>query len=139
MSSRYSRLVPRAVGCLNKIFHLVQCVYSCRVILVCVHCSFTIGFPCRPPPMAVCRQCPTYRGGLSSLCSGASVPYTCPTPASHIMCRCCLQFMPLRPSSDDVPSQKCALCEKYYCNAYWQTGCNGLACRGGCLLPLKGL
>ncbi|XP_065892159.1 E3 ubiquitin-protein ligase CHFR-like [Dysidea avara] len=95
------------------------------------------GTPFMPPPMAVCRQCPTYRGGLSSLCSGASVPYTCPTPASHIMCRCCLQFMPLRPSSDDVPSQKCALCEKYYCNAYWQTGCNGLACRGGCLLPLK--
>jgi len=94
----------------------------------------------RPPPMAVCRQCPTYRGGLSSLCSGASVAYTCPTPASHVMCRCCLQFMPLRPLSDDVPPQKCVLCEKYYCNAYWQSGCSGMACRGGgCLLPLKGV
>jgi len=87
--------------------------------------------------MAVCRQCPTYRGSLSPLCSGASVAYTCPTPASHVMCRCCLQFMPLRSSpDDDVPPQKCVLCEKYYCNAYWQTGCT---CRGGCLLPLKGL
>ena len=126
---------------------MCMCVYCinyslwCYGVMLCMCSDLPSLVPYRPAPMAVCRQCPTYRGGLSSLCSGASVAYTCPTPASHVMCRCCLQFMPLRPSSsdDDVPPQKCALCEKYYCNAYWQTGCSGMACRGGCLLPLKGL
>lgn len=89
----------------------------------------------RVPPVATCRQCPAYTGLLSPLCRGTTVSYTCPTPASHVMCQCCLQFMPIRPPPSDTPPQKCALCDKFYCNQYWQSGCRGMACN--CLRLFK--
>lgn len=87
-------------------------------------------------PVAYCRQCPTYTGPLSPLCRGTSVPYACPAPGSHVMCQCCLNFMPIRSLPSDAPPQKCSLCDKYYCNQYWQSGCRGIDCH--CLRPLKG-
>lgn len=110
--------------------------FSCGIYGVYTVITMYSLFYSRVPPVATCRQCPAYTGLLSPLCRGTTVSYTCPTPASHVMCQCCLQFMPIRPPPSDTPPQKCALCDKFYCNQYWQSGCRGMACN--CLRLFKG-
>lgn len=52
----------------------------------------------------VCKQCPKAFEG-----------YQCAPGQVHIQCITCKQFMP-----DRNAQQKCAICTRVYCNAYWR-------------------
>jgi E3 ubiquitin-protein ligase CHFR len=111
---------------------------------------FGHSFAVRASPPMKCRQCPGYSSPLTAFSStslgttASSVasdhvmvtppPYTCPIPAVHILCHCCMQPMPNHLSDTTMPKQKCAICRQAYCHLYW--GCRSPNCRG-CLGSFK--
>ncbi|XP_028410485.1 E3 ubiquitin-protein ligase CHFR-like [Dendronephthya gigantea] len=112
--------------------------------------GFTSSTPSRPPPV-VCRWCPSSRQNeTSSSASGSGsvreirpgVPQpVCPSGSFHLLCLCCGKPMPkqenLLPPPGSIPyakSQKCGICQNFYCNLLWK--CDKPDCLG-CLNEFK--
>lgn len=77
----------------------------------------------------------------SAAISGAACSsYICSAEQVHVLCECCREAMPsrARPGIPTwlVPPQRCAVCERVYCHAYWKCKRRASPCYG-CLAPLR--
>ena len=65
---------------------------------------------------------PVARGSVCRQCARAVDGYKCVQGSAHINCNTCNIPMP-----DRLPSQKCAICTRAFCNLYWKNS----KCRAG--------
>uniref|UniRef100_A0A1I8F6L8 RING-type E3 ubiquitin transferase n=1 Tax=Macrostomum lignano TaxID=282301 RepID=A0A1I8F6L8_9PLAT len=90
--------------------------------------------PRGPPPVDGCPH-------LDESPMGAACKLlTCPDNQAHLLCQCCWQAFPdrradpTRPAPARIADFQCALCQRFFCHAYW--GCRRPGCLG-CLAEFE--